>query len=100
MPNHTPAKLPVPLALVREDNRMAASTTPQNVVLVFTGNRRQERARLSFDPASRTLIVPPDLDLKIRKALVREVGKIKLCLRIHRARLRLKILLLKARCVV
>lgn len=63
-------------------------------------DRGQRRSRFTFDPTTGALVVSPDLDLKIRKALSREVRRIKVSLFLRQFRLKIEYLTLKARCTL
>ena len=64
-----------------------AQTASHNVIAGRTRNWHQRRACAASDPASRTQIVTTELDRKIRKALAREVRRLKISLNLRFVRL-------------
>jgi hypothetical protein len=68
----------------------------------FAIRQRRSKRSLAFtlDPTTGALIITPDLDLKIRKAILRQVFEIKLRLKIRKAVLRLQILNTQSVCAV
>jgi hypothetical protein len=66
----------------------------------FIRRRQQPLARISFDPTTGALIVPPDLDRKICKAIKGVVRYVKLCLRFRREILRFEVFQFEARCML
>jgi len=57
----------------------------------------QYRSRFVLNPATGALEIPPDLRLKARKAIIREVRRMKLRLYLTQARLYFELLFLKAK---
>lgn len=89
------------VARVRSKRRDAkvgtASPASEQVVSGITGERPNGRMNPLANPAERALIISPDLDLKIRKALRREARRIAFRLRIRQPFFEISYLALKLR---
>ena len=78
---------------------LAADTTPEAVFPRASAKGLQRRSRFTFDPATGALIVTPDLDREIRKAIMRTVRRLKFRLYLRSARLqaiKLKLKIIRA----
>ena len=59
-------------------NVQSTGVTPEKVVSVGAApDRNQGRFRFTFDPATGALVVSPDLDMKIRQAILGEARRVK-----------------------
>ena len=75
----------------------AAIITTKGVIPRRTRNGPNRAMFPMLDPATGTLVIAPELDLKIRKAISREIGRIKLRLFFRKLLLQAEYLFLKAR---
>ena len=89
----------MPNSLAKQDFDLVATfPAPHEVSAVGApASGVHSRSRFVFDPATGALIVSPELDLKIRRALGREVSRIKRRLFVSRLLLKFNYFALKAR---
>lgn len=82
----------------RHGDFMPAGAATEKVLTISpSANRRESRSRFTFDPATGALIVSPDLDAKICKALRRDARRFQLSLFFRRFRLEGSYLTLQTR---
>jgi len=79
----------------RDVNLQATDGTLEQVECVRSGPTLHPRSGFLLDPATGALVVSPNLDRKIRKALMREVRRMRYALYLLKARLYLETLWLK-----
>lgn len=78
----------------------AAFSAPEQIATIGSGERAQGRPDAGFNPALRTLVITPDLDLKIRKALKRAARRLAFRALLRYLRFQIEYLALKSRLAV
>ena len=74
---------------------------PKEILSISAASNGAKRgSKITTDPTMGALVVAPEYDLKIRKAIWREIGRIKRRLFLSRFRLKIEYLTLKMRCAL
>jgi hypothetical protein len=74
--------------------------TFEKIFSVIAGDRRKGASRFAFDPATGTLIITPELDRKIRKALGRAARRVAFRLKVRRELFRFQLFAAQTLCFV
>jgi hypothetical protein len=82
------------------DDDFMPELTTENIVACVARVRSERRGVAAFDPTSGALIVSPDLDLKIRRSLEREVRRLKFGLFLQCDLCRFEVFFAKVRCAL
>jgi hypothetical protein len=79
---------------------MPAFLAFEKILSVIPRNRRKDASRFSFDPTTGALIISPELDRKICKALSRAARRIAFRLKVRSELFRFQLFAAQMRCLV